>query len=125
MPGGRPAKSEQPPLGARIATARGRLGLSQDQLAQKLGASRRVVSYWEREAEGLRADHLAKLAEVLGVTGDWLVGREPDEPRRGTGPEGKLRQVFDQAAELPRDQQKHIIRLVEDAMTAYRARRAG
>ena len=107
-----------------LSTFAAQLGLSQDQLAAKLGTTRRIVSYWEREAEGLRADHLAKLAEVLGVTGDWLVGREPLASRRGTGPEGKLRQVFDVASELPRDQQKHIIRLVEDAVTAYRARKS-
>ena len=45
--------------------------------------------------------------------------------RRGSGPAGKLRQVFERASKLPRDQQKHVVRVIEDTLTAYEVRKAG
>ena len=109
---GRPAKTKRPDLGERIA-------LTQQQLAAKLGTSQRVVTYWEREAVGLRADQLAKLAEALGVSADYFLGRG-DTKRRGPGPTGKARQIFEQVSQLPRSRQQRILATVEDMLTAQR-----
>ena len=124
MPGGRPAKHNRSPFGERLVAARLRAGCSQAQVAEKMGISQQSYAEWERNTPALRPDQVSALAEFLETTTDELFGREV-APKGKPGPEGKLRQVFDQAAELPRDQQKHIVRLVEDAMTAYRARKAG
>lgn len=123
MPGGRPAKHNRSPFGERLVAARLRAGRSQAQVAEQMGISQQSYAEWERSTPALRPEQVATLATFLDTTTDELFGREI-APRRGAGPEGKLRQVFDQAAELPRDQQKHIVRLVEDAMTAYRTRQA-
>ena len=116
---GRPAKTKRPDLGERIAQARQQAGLTQQQLAAKLGTSQRVVTYWEREAVGLRADQLAKLAEALGVSADYFLGRG-DTKRRGPGPTGKARQIFEQVSQLPRSRQQRILATVEDMLTAQR-----
>jgi transcriptional regulator with XRE-family HTH domain len=116
MPQGRPASEKRPQLGERIAQARLQAGLTQKQLADKLGTTQRVVTYWEREAVGLRADQLAQLAEALGVSADYFLGR--DEKRRGTGPAGKARLLFEQVSRLPRNQQQRILATVEDMLVA-------
>jgi transcriptional regulator with XRE-family HTH domain len=123
MPMGRPTTKTRAPLGGRIAAARLEAGLTQQQLADKLGVTQRVVTYWEREAAGLRADQLAQLAEALNVSADFFLGRE--QKKRGSGPTGKARQVFERVSKLPRSTQQRILANVEDSITAYEARKAG
>lgn len=122
MPMGRPAKTKRTSLGERIAAARLEAGLSQQQLADKLGVTQRIVTYWEREAAGLRADQLAQLAEALGVSADFFLGR--DQKKRGTGPVGKAKAIFDRVSALPRDRQQKILGAVEDMLVAHENRKA-
>jgi transcriptional regulator with XRE-family HTH domain len=108
---GRPAKHRRTDFGERLAQARESAGLTQLQLAEKLGATQRVITYWERGRVALRADQLNALADALGVTADFLLGREQPKAR-GIGPTGKMRQLFDAASALPRSQQQHIAKVV-------------
>lgn len=118
---GRPAKTKRTPLGERIAAARHEAGLTQQQLADKVGVSQRVVTYWEREADGLRTDQLAKLAEALGVSAEIVLGRE--QKKRG-GPVGKAKAIFERVSALPRDRQQKILGAVEDMLVAHESRKA-
>ena len=78
MPAGRPAQGKRPSLGQRLAQARQEAGLTQQQLAEMLGVDQRVITYWERKEVALRADQLRALTDALGVTADFLLGRDPD-----------------------------------------------
>ncbi|MFI0347965.1 MAG: helix-turn-helix domain-containing protein [Chthoniobacterales bacterium] len=98
-------------------------GLTQLQLAHKLGTSQRVVTYWEREAVGLRADQLSQLTEVLGVSADYFLGGQ--NKKRGTGPAGKARLIFERVSQLPRFHQQRILSTVEDMLIAQRAKSIG
>jgi transcriptional regulator with XRE-family HTH domain len=118
MQQGRPARTKRPELGERIAQARQQAGLTQKQLAEKLGTTQRVLTYWEREAAGLRADQIAKLSEVLDVSTDYFFGRSTK--RRGNGPTGKARLIFEEVSKLPRNRQQRILATVEDMLTAQR-----
>jgi transcriptional regulator with XRE-family HTH domain len=87
-------------------------GLSQAQVAEQLGISTRAYAFWEREQVALKADQLAALADILHVSADFLVGRK--EPKqRGTGPAGKMRQLFEAASRLPRSQQQKVTAVLE------------
>ena len=119
MPQGRPARTKRPDLGERIAQARQLAGLTQQQLADKLRATQRVVAYWEREAVSLRADQLTGLAEALGVSADYFLGRE--EKKRGKGPVGKTRQVFEEVSTLPRHHQEQIVKVVSALVAQAKA----
>jgi len=99
-------------MGERIAQARQQAGLTQAQLAEKLGTTQRVVTYWEREPVALKAEQLISLAAALGVSADFLLGRK-EKVARGSGPVGKLRQVFERASKLPRAQQAKVAEFVE------------
>ena len=120
MKKGRPASQERPALGEKIAAARLQAGLTQNQLAEKLGVSQRVITYWEREAVGLKADQLAALSKALEVPADFFIGGSP--PSRNGGPVGKARVLFEQVSRLPRSQQRRILETVEDMLVARQAR---
>jgi len=123
MPGGRPPKLKRSEFGERLVSIRQRAGLSQTQVAEKLGVSQQAYAGWERSTTALRPDDLAKLADVLGTTTDELLGKRVAS-KRGTGPTGKARQVFERVSQLPRATQQRILANVEDALTAYEVRKA-
>lgn len=110
MPRGRPTQKERSPLGDRIVAARQQLGLSQSQLADKLGISQRALAHWEVNPVALRPEQLAALADGLQVSADYLLGRE--EKNQRLGPVGKTRRVFEQVSLLPRHQQDEAVKFL-------------
>lgn len=61
-------------LGERIRKRRTALGLSQAELARRVGVKREAVSQWENGAsKGLKPENLLKTADVLGTTVRSLV----------------------------------------------------
>jgi transcriptional regulator with XRE-family HTH domain len=122
MQTGRPSNKERPPFGERLHALREQAGLSQQQLAERLGLTQRAYAYWERNPVALRPDQLMKLAAVLGVATEVLLG-DTGAKQRGNGPAGKMRRLFESASALPRSQQQKIIALL-DAFVAQHAREA-
>jgi transcriptional regulator with XRE-family HTH domain len=118
MQRGRPSKRPRPPFGERLAAAREQMGLSQIQLADKLGVSQKVITYWEHNHVGLRAEQLISLASALNISVEELVGQP--KPRSRGGPVGKARRVFEEVSSLPRHQQQRIIGVVEDLLAVQR-----
>lgn len=66
----------------RIRQARERAGLTQVQLAERLGVHGNTISGWERGTQEPRGHLLLKLSAQLRVTPFWLQGgkEEPIEP---------------------------------------------
>ena len=75
-------------LGERIRWYRGRKGLSQEALAERVGVSRQAVSKWETDAAAPELDKLVALARAFGVTTDQLLTEElsAEEPGREAPP---------------------------------------
>jgi transcriptional regulator with XRE-family HTH domain len=124
MQTGRPAKTKRSDFGARLHAAREAKGLSQAQVADKLGIAQQSYAAWERRHVALTPDRLAQVAALLGISIDELLGYKPG-PARPAGPTGKARQVFERVSLLPRATQQRILANVEDALTAYQVRKAG
>ena len=61
-------------LGKRIVSNRKRLGLTQDQLAERLGVTAQAVSKWENDQSCPDITTLPRLAEIFGITTDELLG---------------------------------------------------
>ena len=65
-------------FGDRLAGAREAAGLSQRDLAQRLGVRLKTVAAWEDDAMDPRANRLQMLAGLLGVSIRWLLTGEGD-----------------------------------------------
>ena len=62
----------------RLVELRKKMGLSQEELADKLGISRQAISKWERAEASPDTDNLICLAKIYGVSLDDLL--KTDQP---------------------------------------------
>ena len=88
------------------------MGFSQQQVADKLGMSQRAYAHWERRPVALRPDQLQSLATALNLSVEALLANG-ESKRRGSGPAGKMRQLFTAASKLPRSQQEKILSILQ------------
>ena len=81
-------------FGEKLQVLRQRAGMSQDALAERLDVSRQAVSRWERDETMPETDKVVALADIFGVTTDYLLRPEAERqtppqdepPRRGPAP---------------------------------------
>ena len=70
-------------LGKNLATAREALDISQAEAAQRIGISQGTYSGYETGTRRIKLPMLQKIADVYGVTVDWLIGTEiPEQTQR-------------------------------------------
>lgn len=62
--------------GFKIREARKSLGMSQDDLASKLGVSKVTICWYETGERTPSLKHFLELADILNLTLDEIVGRE-------------------------------------------------
>jgi transcriptional regulator with XRE-family HTH domain len=82
----------QETLGERIRNERLRYGMSQVELARRIGISKTAMNQIESgDTEDPRVSRLRAIADILGVSMDYLAGRQgkdapaaPAHPRRRT-----------------------------------------
>lgn len=67
-------------FGKRLRSVREQRGLSQQQLADRVGTARVTITMYEAGEREPNFEMLSKLAEVLEVSTDYLLGRT-DDPR--------------------------------------------
>jgi transcriptional regulator with XRE-family HTH domain len=70
-------------MGARLKHLREAAELSQAKLAAAAGVSPRTVQNWEYGKRTFDIESAVRLADVLGITLDELVGREPPKRKKG------------------------------------------
>jgi len=122
MPAGRPAKHERSAFGERLFNARVAAGLSQAQVAEALGVTQPSYADWERRSVALKPEYLPKLAEMLGVSVDELVGKAAAKrgmAAKAAAPAGRARQVFDAVLKLPRKQQAKVLEMAEGFLALH------
>lgn len=61
-------------VGERIRTLRKERNITQEQLAQKIGVKRAVISKYENDCVSINITNLEKISSVLGVTPSFLIG---------------------------------------------------
>ena len=64
----------------RIRALRKQKGLTQEELAKAIGVQRAVISKYETGIVDISVSQLEKIADVLGVTVDYLLGGETKTP---------------------------------------------
>ena len=61
-------------FGERLHSLRTQAGMTQTELAKRLGITKSVVSYYERLERSPSPDVLIQLADIFRVTTDYLLG---------------------------------------------------
>ena len=99
----------------RLYELRKKNGLSQEELADKLGISRQAVSKWERAEASPDTDNLILLAKLYGITLDELLNAEDAKDLAMENQEsGKLEEVTENKKEEPKEKQKEEIKDDDD-----------
>lgn len=68
-------------LNEKILMLRKKLGLSQEEMAEKLNVSRQAVSRWEVGSAQPDASNVLQLSKLFGVTADYLLNEEYESDR--------------------------------------------
>ncbi len=66
-------------FGDRLKLLRTQAGLTQKQLAERIGATKSMISYYELQERQPSSVSLKKLSEVFHVSTDYLLGLEKNE----------------------------------------------
>ncbi len=84
-------------FGDRVSGAREAAGMTQAQLARRLGVKKTTVRGWEEDLSEPRANKLSMMAGLLNVSIMWLLTGEGDGME---GPAGEVNEVQDLSAIL-------------------------
>jgi len=90
-------------LGQRIKQLRVQQGLNQFHISDKLSMNRANFSHYERDTAMPPGDTLGEIADILGTTTDYLLGRDIAEQPEPTPPqslESRITYLEQELAEL-------------------------
>lgn len=98
-------------VGQRLARLRKDRGLTQVELAERVGLAQPNISDYERDVLRLHSDLIVKLAEVLKVSTDELLGRKP--PSTASVRSRRLIKRVQQIEELPQPHQRALLKTID------------
>lgn len=99
-------------VGARIADLRKRAGYTQQELAEAVNTTQRMISYYETQAEPPPSTLLPDLARVLKVSIDELLGLEPlkKKPRM---PDSRVLRRVQQIEALDPAEKRQVLQVLD------------
>jgi transcriptional regulator with XRE-family HTH domain len=98
-------------FGKRLVRLRKEAGYTQVDLAKELGVSQRMISYYEGHSEYPPASVLPKLANVLNVSADELLGIQPVKKTRK--PDSRLQRRMQQIEKMGSSEKRQIMQLLD------------
>ena len=115
-----PNDPEQESLGERLARFRRERGLTQVELAQRLGVAQPVVSDYERGELRLHGQLIVKLTQILGVSSEELLGLKKLAPN-GAIKNRRLLRRLQEIERLPRRDQQALLRTIDRFLESFRS----
>jgi transcriptional regulator with XRE-family HTH domain len=112
------------PFGQALMKLRKRKGLTQGQLAERMGTSIRMVSYFERQMKNPEVATLEKLAQALGVQPGELLKAEKGGAAEEPVPNRSLQSKLNLVHQLPVEDQKYITKTIEMLADKNKLRKA-
>lgn len=100
-------------IGARIAQMRKDKGLTQQELAERLAVTQPVVSDYENDVIRIPADVIGKIAQVLEVTSDELLGLSRETRGRTGLRNRRLSRRLQAIDALPKRDQEALLRTID------------
>ena len=98
--------------GDRLARLRKDRGLTQTELADKLGVTQSFVSQAERDDVRINSEMVVELTKILRVSADELLGLKPIEKSTGSQSRRLLRRLREIDA-LPKRDQQALLRTID------------
>lgn len=111
-------------LGERIARLRKEHGITQTQLAKRLGVSQQTIQAYESGKRRIQVATLPELARVLSTTLEELFAQQQETTVRKRGPAPKWQQQLEAIDQLPKSQQKFVVQML-DALIAQAMTKPG
>jgi transcriptional regulator with XRE-family HTH domain len=87
-------------------------GITQAEMADFLGVTQSVVSDYERGELRLHGELIAKVAKILGVSADEILGLEPAKRSTAANNRRLLRRI-QQIDQLPKRDQEALLRTID------------
>jgi transcriptional regulator with XRE-family HTH domain len=103
-------------LGQRIATLRKARGLTQVQLAERMGVAQQTLAHYEAGRLRLLAGALPTLADELGVSVEDLLGETKPKGRGKRGPVPKIQQQLERVSALPKARQRVVMEVLDSML---------
>lgn len=114
------AQRSRETIGQRLARIRRERGMTQAEIAEKLGVAQPVVSDYERGELRLHGELIVKLTQILRVSSEELLGLEK---AKGNGTPVKNRRLARRIQEierLPRRDQQALLRTIDRFLESFR-----
>jgi len=105
------AKKAVASFGKRLASLRKAAGYTQQELADAIGVTRRMIAYYEGETKHPPATLLPELAGALRVSTDELLGITPVKQTMTTN--RRLQRRMQQFNQLPKRDQEALLRTID------------
>jgi transcriptional regulator with XRE-family HTH domain len=99
-------------LGQRIARLRKESGLTQVKLAELIGITQDLISSYESDRLGMKAEMVIRFARALAVSTDQLLGVKPAKPLADQ-PSLKLLRRLHKIQSLPPAQLKALLKTID------------
>lgn len=100
-------------IGVRLARFRRDKGLTQKELAERLGVSQPVVSDYENDVIRLSADVVLQLARILEVSTDEILGLQRETRATGAPKDRRLARRLKAIDALPKRDQEALLRTID------------
>jgi transcriptional regulator with XRE-family HTH domain len=97
---------------ARLAELRKAAGFTQQDLANAIGVSRRMIAYYEVQTDHPPTTLLPAIAEALAVTTDELLGSAPVK-KRAPPKDARLQRRLQQIEKLDPSEQRHVLQVLD------------
>lgn len=106
------SKKNEETMGERLARLRRDRGITQAELAERLGVAQPMISGYERDTIRLHGEVIVQLTRILDVTADELLGL--GEPKsQGPVKNRRLLRQLQQLDKLPRRDQQALVRTID------------
>ena len=105
-------------IGKRIASLRKRKGLTQAELAEKIGITRKLVSDYETDRTHLNDEMVIRFSIALSVSSDMLLGLKNSEITKERHISLRIMRRMKEISGLPEKKKKAILRTLDDLIRA-------
>jgi len=109
----RARQASEESFGERIARLRREKGLTQEDLAERLGVTQPVVSDYERGRLRLHGELIVQLAAILGVSADEILGLRASGRSNGAVRNRRLLRQVQALEKLSKRDQQALLRTID------------